>query len=250
MSVPYQIKVVSLREAAARRARFSAFAAATSLHWEYLDAEEGLTSALVYDPEEAGAVSGRPLDRGELGCYASHVKAWSEFLSSDQQFLVVLEDDIFIDWPVLELLLENTGKLAGVEYLKLFAKIPAPYRVIRVPFLTQYHTLISYSDHSLGTQAYILSRSGASRLIERTRKVIRPIDVEMGRTWSHGLANHALIPFPVVELWGRSSIGESRLAPPPNRGIARRIRRGLEKARRILYRARQLVLVRKPFWQA
>ena len=39
----------------------------------------------------------RQLSRGEIGCHASHRKAWELIAHSEQPFGVVVEDDIFVE---------------------------------------------------------------------------------------------------------------------------------------------------------
>ena len=58
-------------------------AAATDLEWEFLDAHESLHSDLSYNEEDAVVAKGRPLTRGEIGCYSSHFEAWRQLVESD-----------------------------------------------------------------------------------------------------------------------------------------------------------------------
>lgn len=47
-----------------------------------------------YNDEKAKKIMGRSLLNGEIGCYLSHVGCIQKFLSSDADYLVVLEDDM------------------------------------------------------------------------------------------------------------------------------------------------------------
>jgi hypothetical protein len=61
---------------------------------------------LEHDPDEAIVAKGRPMYPGELGCYASHYAAWTSFLESDADQLLVLEDDTIVDWGFLAAMVE------------------------------------------------------------------------------------------------------------------------------------------------
>ena len=116
------IVVISLPEAADRRATFAARAAGTSLPWRWFDARRDLGAGLEHDPDEAIVAKGRPMYPGELGCYASHYAAWTTFLESDADQLLVLEDDTIVDWGFLARMVEVDLDAAGIAYLRLYAK--------------------------------------------------------------------------------------------------------------------------------
>ena len=111
------IVVISLPEAADRRATFAARAAMTSLPWRWFDARRDLGAELEHDPDEAIVAKGRPMYPGELGCYASHYAAWTTFLESDADQLLVLEDDTIVDWGFLARMVEVDLDAAGIAYL-------------------------------------------------------------------------------------------------------------------------------------
>src|ERR1039458_3183277 len=95
------VGVISLRAAHDRRATFAAFAADTSVPWSFIDALTALAPPLHYDESDARRVHGRTLTEGELGSYASHVAAWEWLLESQYQQLIVFEDDVVVDWPLI-----------------------------------------------------------------------------------------------------------------------------------------------------
>ena len=61
------IVVISLSDAADRRAVFTARAAKTALPWRWFDARRELGPELEHDPDEAIVSKGRPMYPGELG---------------------------------------------------------------------------------------------------------------------------------------------------------------------------------------
>src|ERR687895_1267863 len=93
--------VISLPDAVDRRAAFTARARGAELDWSFFDACRELGPGLTYDPADAIVAKGRPLYPPELGCYASHFAAWTDFLESGASQLIVLEDDTIVDWTFL-----------------------------------------------------------------------------------------------------------------------------------------------------
>ena len=84
---------------------------------------------------------------------------------ADCDQLIVLEDDVVVDWEFIREIsaIQLAGR--GIEYLRLFAKMPAPWRFIASPYFDKYRHLIRFTGYALGTQAYVLSKTGAQRLI-------------------------------------------------------------------------------------
>lgn len=70
----------------------------------------------------------------------------------------------------------------------------------------------------------------------------RPIDDQLDRHWDHGLPNYSVFPFPIVERWAPSSIGQERFnreATPVRFSLSRlnyRLRDALKREHRILRR--------------
>lgn len=205
-----KVLVISLPEATDRRARFTDRARGTAIPWTWFDAHRGLAPGLTHDPDEAIVAKGRPLDPGELGCYSSHYAAWRMFLESGAPQLLVLEDDTIVDWGFLEKLATVDLQTAGVRYLRLYAKRPCGFREVLRDAIQQQRTLIEYLDRPLGTQGYLMTRDGAQRFLQHCRRVRRPLDDELDRSWDHGIPCLCIFPFPVIEQSAASSIGEAR----------------------------------------
>jgi glycosyl transferase family 25 len=209
------IAVISLRSAGARRVHFSKSAADTALAWSFFDAHTAIAAPLEYDAAGARRVHGRGLTPGELGVYASHAAVWRQLLDSNERQMMVFEDDVVADWPLIERLASYDFSAIGVDYLRLFTKIPPRFRKMKSPFLDRYHHLIRITGFALGTQAYMITRSGAERLVKHASRIECPVDAYMDKYWTHGVPNLALYPFPVFERFDASSIGEARFEKQP-----------------------------------
>lgn len=204
------IVVISLPDAADRRDLFAARAAGTSLPWRWFDARRELGPGLSHDPDEAIVAKGRPMYPGELGCYASHYAAWTEFLEGDADQLLVLEDDTIVDWGFLAKVAAVDLEPAGISYLRLYAKRPCAFRTLLQNAIERQRSVIEFLDRPLGTQGYLLTRAGARRLVPHCRRVRRPIDDELDRSWDHGIPTLCVFPFPVIEESTASGIDAAR----------------------------------------
>lgn len=228
------IYVISLPGASGRRSAFERRAADSTVPWSYVDACTGMVPGLSYRESDAVVAKGRPLKPGELGCYASHFSIWTEMVASRTAQAIVLEDDVIADWTMIARIAATDFSSLGIEYLRLYGKVPCVMKPIRRNFLDQAHTLVEMRGLVYGTQGYLVTREGARRLAEICRTVRRPIDDEMDRSWGHGLPNLGIFPFPIVEEAAASSIGSTRFAPFP---IPEALRR-----RRYLARIREKLL--------
>lgn len=228
----FKILVISMDSAVERQRTFVERAAAAGVDWRFMPAYTSAHPALQYVEEDAIVAWGRPLRRGELGCYSSHYAAWEQLLADDVDQYVVLEDDVIVDWTFLRMLAPvNLGKW-GVDYLRLYYKAPCKYAVLKHNFVEEAHTLIELKGLALGTQGYVITKAGAKAFIDHCRRVVRPIDVAMDRVWAHGVKNRAVFPFPIMEEAVASGIGSSRydaFDAPPHLKLKRRVARARER---------------------
>ena len=205
--------VISLQGAENRRKRFQA-SVAESEKVEIFDAITSLSPYLSYSENAAIACKGRPLSRGELGCYSSHFTVWKKFLSSKSDSAIVLEDDVIADWTALSLIVDFARSHPEIGYLRLYAKRPCAMHIL-AEGIAGGRAVVDYRGFAYGTQAYYLTRAAAVRLVDHCRKVRRCVDDEMDRSWAHGIPNLAIFPFPVFEASFGSTIGEARYNAPP-----------------------------------
>ncbi len=242
------VLVISLPDAAERRATFTDRARGTTLPWSFFDAHRALGEGLAYTPREAVVAKGRTLMPGELGCYSSHYHAWLTLLDSRAPQMIVLEDDTIVDWSFLEKLAAVDFTARGVAYLRLFAKRPCAFRLHGEAIEPQRY-LVEYAAYAHGTQGYVLTRAGAERFVRHCRRVRRPVDLELDRAWDHGVPCLAVFPFPLTEVSTASTIGSvrwSRHEVPAGLRAARFRMRMVERARRIARWVRVMTRLRSP----
>ena len=137
----------------------------------------------------------RPLRRGEIGCYLSHIKAWESFLNSNNKYALILEDDaVFIE--------DFKEKLKN-----LLIEIDFPFDIIYLNENCENHfgekclygyqrseNLFSPGTVGYGLYGYLLSRRGATKLLNEALPIERPIDDKIMIMYEEGeLVGYKLI---------------------------------------------------------
>ena len=197
------IKVISLTRDTVRRATFAERAKDAPIEWSFFDARTSLHPDQIYDETRARVVK-RALLAAELGCFGSHYALWHWLVRSENDQLIVLEDDTIVDWSCLSSLSQLSLESARMSYLRLVAT--------RLPIVRMKagrigdRDLIRFLGYAYGTQGYVISRNGAKQMLEHGRHVERPVDDMLDRTWAHGLANFCVYPFAVKDADSETTI--------------------------------------------
>jgi len=199
-----QMVVISLASASDRRKQVAERFAASAIPWRFEDARTGDGSVVPYDAKAAHANKGRDLFRSEIGCFESHVSVLRKFVADQSAaFMIVCEDDVWIDFGFQFEELIDAMHEAGVHYVRLYSRRVAPVRHIRF-----WHNrwLVRYLWEPFGTQCYLISKAGAETILGNFKSIGRPIDDELDRFWENGLPAYSIFPHPVIELQSSSSI--------------------------------------------
>ena len=139
----------------------------------------------------------------EKGCMLSHYHMWKDFLASDADWALIAEDDILISpdlQPVVERIIEKYPHVQMVnlcdgyatEAGKLNPQVDYPRLSLFAPFVYgKYRIGSAYSSKPLyGTGLYLLSRSGAERLVECFGETVPGVvadDFALYREWGVGV---------------------------------------------------------------
>lgn len=210
---PTRVQVISMAGAAERRAEFAQLARPAKAPWQFVDAAQSAPPELPYDDHAALRRFGRTLGRGEIGCFASHYRAWQSLLASSEPQRIVLEDDVIVDWPLLDLIAEVDFAALGIDLVRLYSTHPFKHRVAIERFLGPHTHLLQTRGMFLGTQGYLLTRRAAERLVALARGITMPVDWFMTRYWAYGVRNYCVFPFPLIERYVPSTIGDRSEAP-------------------------------------
>ena len=132
-----------------------------------------------YDDKQARQFLGRSLLNAELGCYLSHYGCAEKFLSTDADYLVVLEDDMKISADFKEKIDQVLHYLAEQPQLDWYLMNIAAKKK---KFAKDIH---SFDQTSLWHAYYfpirglglIWSRQGAAEFLREGRRITAPVDV-------------------------------------------------------------------------
>jgi glycosyl transferase family 25 len=160
-----------------------------AVRWTSLEPEKQAT----YYSESLNKVQYHsPLVAGEKGCYASHLLAWQDLLNSKSQAMVVLEDDVKLSDRFVSAMdaiaqLERPWdmiKLIGREKEKAQTQQP----------LCEGVDILDYARVPSLTAGYVISRSGAQKLLSSRRPFGRPIDVDLRYWWENQMQIFGVYP--------------------------------------------------------
>ena len=126
-----------------------------------------------------------PLVAGEKGCYASHIKAWRTLLASQHDAMVVLEDDVCFDDRLPSVLNAISHLDVPWDMIKLIGRAREKVRSSR-PLIAEV-ALVEYARIPSLTAGYVISRSGAEKLLASRIPFGRPIDVDLRFWWENDL---------------------------------------------------------------
>ena len=128
----------------------------------------------------------KPLSNGEKGCYTSHIRAWKILLESDAEKIVVLEDDISLNDEFIKILDAIDKSDQEWDMIKLIGR-ERNEKIKSSENLLGTQKLIRYNKIPSCTTGYVLSRSGAKKLISSRIPFGRPIDIDLRFFWENDL---------------------------------------------------------------
>lgn len=128
----------------------------------------------------------KPLTSGEICCILSHSKAISDFLQSDHEYAVILEDDAETTKLKVSQLSKLERSLNFFDLIKLSdgaskKKVISP--VERVEDLE-----IGFPNKVPNSNmAYLINREGAKKVLKAYEEIYLPADVTLQRWWKYDL---------------------------------------------------------------
>lgn len=179
-----------------------------AVYGAHLNEDERLS---LYNPSLNQKQYHRALSVGEIGCYASHRKAWQSVIDSGSDFGIVAEDDIRVSEHIEQALQTLDTLKFDWDLIKL-----APYqnksrRVVFSQSVNDQFQLIVHQKPLTGCAAYAISKRAAQKLLSTTSPFGRPVDTDLQHTWEHNIDIYALMPFAIhQDMAYDSDIGTTR----------------------------------------
>ena len=243
--------VISLTEAKQRRACVTARLKQAGIAFEFFEAVDGrrfdVESQSIYDGPRRRALYGHDMLGAEIGCLLSHKAIFETVVRNRQGPTLVFEDDIALHpyfGRALDLLMANQEQWELVRFLgapKIMRQRQRPLLDLGNGFwMTRLMTQPG------GAAAYLISETGAAKLLKHLDKTPFPIDALMGRPWLTGVDNLMVRPgLADQDAALGSDIGEARFVS--HREIARNAGPG-RKATIALRRLADNVGTRGVYW--
>jgi len=155
----------------------------------------------------------RPLTANELGCFLSHRKALKNFLESDAEFGLVLEDDAeFNDQLMIHLpKILDFSQHWDIFKLETRARKASGWPITRL----EGFQVISLMWPSIGATAIIYSRSAAEKMFAMSQSIAMTYDAQFNWAWRLQIRILQIKPSLVWESQnGPSSIGRRPVHNP------------------------------------
>ena len=122
----------------------------------------------------------RELTKGEVGCFLSHRKCWQRLLESDEQWALIIEDDIKISDSASPFMTSTDWIPSNVDICKLSSSVPVEHGRILEETITLdggISLVAALSPPPLGTQCYLISRKAAKTALDLSERLPAPVDV-------------------------------------------------------------------------
>lgn len=211
MAARYKVFLINLKSSKQRLFNSQQLLEAAGVDFERIDAVNGSqlsdsTIDSVYQFNR-GADYYKKLSKGEIGCYLSHQKAWQRIVEERLDFAVILEDD-FAQCSNLGKSIEGLQTLdCSWDYIKLAEH--SRKRKVVFEWVQNQLKLCVYNKVPARTLAQAVSLQGAKKLLQHSRQIKRPIDIDLQYWWDKDITVFGLSKVPVTpNLTIKSEISE------------------------------------------
>lgn len=132
-----------------------------------------------YTIENGRSIDADVANEGSIGCSLSHIKLWEKLLYSDQDYFLILEDDAFPNYE--ENLINDIN-----SYLNKVTETDKKWDIIYLGYSKSFinkdnkiNDIYAIKSIIFTTHAYIISKKGAAKLLEKAFPIIHQIDSYM-----------------------------------------------------------------------
>lgn len=137
----------------------------------------------------------KQLNKGEIGCYLSHINAWQRIVDNALDFAIVLEDDVNLMGDLSRIITLVKKLPDDWDYIKL-AEHSRTRQVLHRQQFDSFQR-VTYNKIPARACAQIISLSGAKKLLSQPEKILRPVDIDLQYWWEKDLRVFGLMPYPV-----------------------------------------------------
>lgn len=205
------IFVISLADAAQRRAQiqsqlsalhlpFSWLEAVDARQWSEKDIEPFLDKKSLYEN-----MNHKPM-AGAIGSHLSHMKAYEALLSSTDDAWLILEDDAIISDQLPKIMVTLSSAMKHVDILFLCDR-RADKPSIKIGDLDHTHALHVKKYSNLGSTGYVINRRAAHAMLSHYKAFGIEVDCLLNRWWHHRLAVATVKPDLIKDEGAETQIG-------------------------------------------
>jgi len=194
-----QTYVINLRDASERWTHMKETLDHVGLDYTRIDAVLGkdLEEPIVeFNERRFNILTGKHKNYGEIGCYLSHIKALTEFLKSDSDYALILEDDVNLPDHLPKLIDEAIAHGQHWDLLRLSSSRDGQY--LKIENMSFNSELVYNTKVLKNTGAYVINRKAAQACIDKMLPMSLPFDVALDRDWDYDFKTACIIPFPVA----------------------------------------------------
>lgn len=172
-----KIFVINMDRSPERLQHFREQADAVGVEFDRLPAVDGRAlSQGEVDSQTDPKFEFKPLSRAEFGVFSSHRNAWRQLVESSEPCTAVFEDDVLLAPELKDALqaIENLSEAFDVIKLETtFRKVVIERSSIAAGSDVQLHRLLTWHG---GAAGYVVSRSGAQKLLNLLSRIADPVD--------------------------------------------------------------------------
>jgi glycosyl transferase family 25 len=149
-----------------------------------------------YQPALNKKLYRRPLSAGEIGCYMSHRNCWVKIQEQQLDLALILEDDAEMS-DQLSALLSNIEKIQQPWDIIKLCDPPKKKAVLNSVQLHIDFKLCLYKKVPSRATGYVVSLSGAKKLLQARETFARPVDDDMQFYWEYSGNIFGVEPSPI-----------------------------------------------------
>lgn len=135
------------------------------------------------------------LKPGEIGVYASHLSIMQGLLESEDQCLIVMEDDLHISERLPALLARIKDLPPDWDIVRL--SNPSKSAYVAQADLGTAGELVAYLRVPNNMGCYLINKRGAAKILAGLKVAMHAIDEDLRRPWDFSLSTYGVSPPPV-----------------------------------------------------
>ncbi len=185
-----------------------------------------------YSSKDSKKLNGRELSKNEIGCALSHLRIYEKLISSGEENVLILEDDINIGQMFVEILRHKEKLPPDWEFINFITD--AKEQPFGPPIFDIYRPS-RFKNRANRCAANLVNVKGARKLAGHARPIRTSSDGLTGRTEITGLISYGIYPRVVTLREVESTIG----AVPKGRRTLKSVVRSVKSAvRKVIRKAR------------